>query len=432
MKILCIDGTGCALDWCMRCNLVGHEVKWFVREEKRPLKHGRGVVDRVQDWQKWMRWADLVFVTDNCQYMTQLQPYHNLGYPIFGSNVASAQFELDRFAGQKIFAKYGVKSIPSKLFHNYRDAAQYVKTSGKRLVCKPNGEADKSLSYVSPKENSAEALLYMLSRWDKSSKLRTSARDNGFILQDFVPGIEMGISGHFGPHGWNSVFTEHWEFKKLMAGDMGPNTGEMGTVIRYVKKSKLADMVLKPLTPYLREIAYRGDFAINCMVGDEGGYPWPLEPTCRAGWPSWIIETSLRCGDPAQWMLDMLRGRDTLKVLPDIAVGLVVAQGGFPNPRQLAEDVEGVPVYRFGDWRRHHPVEMMYDARRALWETCGDYVCVMTGLGGTVSGARRSAQAAFKSITIPNSPFYRDDVGERLRDQLPRLQAHGFALGMAY
>lgn len=424
---------GIAVDWCLRCKVAGHEVKYFIRHGRdgtcKPT--GKGVLDIVEDWQATLqRWRpDLVFVSDNAYYMTQLQPYHDAGFPIFGSNKVAAEWETHREVGQKLFKDAGLDVIPSKLFQDYASAAHHVRKREQRMVSKPNGDADKSMTYCAPSKFYIESMCYMLEeRWAKNPKYRSDARQHGFILQEFIPGIEMGVSGYFGPGGWCAYFTEHWEHKKLFAGDRGPATGEMGTVIRYVRKSKLVDAVLKPLTKALHAAKYVGDFAVNCII-DEKGSPRPLEVTTRPGWPSWMIETALRRGDPAQWMRDLCDGFDTFECSDEVAIGLVVAMPDFPYSRMTGKLVEGVPVFGF-DLARHHPAEMMLTAKG--WATSGDYVCVATGTGKTVSGARRSALAAEKALEIPNNPFCREDVGKKLQQQLPLLQKQGFALNMEY
>ena len=53
---------------------------------------------------------------------------------------------------------------------------------------------------------------------------------------------------------------------------------------------------------------------------------------------------------------------------------------------------------------------------------------VVTGCGNTVRGARKSAYAAVKKISIPNTPFYRPDIGAgRVREGIPAIQRHGYA-----
>jgi hypothetical protein len=56
----------------------------------------------------------------------------------------------------------------------------------------------------------------------------------------------------------------------------------------------------------------------------------------------------------------------------------------------------------------------------------------MTATGETVRAATKLAYDRLKELTVPNSPMYRTDIGDRLRKQLPELQAKGYATGMAY
>jgi hypothetical protein len=64
--------------------------------------------------------------------------------------------------------------------------------------------------------------------------------------------------------------------------------------------------------------------------------------------------------------------------------------------------------------------------------TAGDYVLVMSGTGPTVKDATDTTYHRLSTLSMPNSPMYRTDIGRRLRKQLPLLQATGYALGMEY
>ena len=99
------------------------------------------------------------------------------------------------------------------------------KSSGVTLgLSKPSGDVeDKALSYVS---KSPADMVYMLERWKKAQKHKSP-----FILQEFVDGIELAVGGWFGPGGFNEGWCENFEFKKLMPDDLGPATGEQGTVL---------------------------------------------------------------------------------------------------------------------------------------------------------------------------------------------------------
>ena len=440
MKILLIDQLGASLDFCLQCQNVGHDVRLYVAPAegtKKPNPLGNGLVKKVQDWKPSMQWADLIVLTDNSSLLEELEPYQKKNYPIFGCNMAGAALELDRQKGQDVFRKAGIKVMDSTEFNDYDKAIAHVEKSMKRFVSKPNGDVDKALSYVS---KSPKDMRFMLERWkDKNPQ------NQGFILQEFQPGIEMAVGGWFGKHGWSQWFLENFEHKKLRSGDSGVNTGEEGTVMRYVKDSKLADKLLKPLTTYLHSINYRGYFDMAAIIADDST-PWPLEATARPGWPCFIIQTALHLGDPAQWMLDLLHGEDTLEVMDEIATGVVVTIPDYPFTTYTGRDVKGFPVY-------HDDMSVLDDPDIHLCEvemgeapqerggklvteqmpvTCGDYVLVATGTDFSVEGSARRAYRAIKKIEIPNSPGYRDDIGERLKKQLPDLQDMGYAEGWAY
>ena len=64
--------------------------------------------------------------------------------------------------------------------------------------------------------------------------------------------------------------------------------------------------------------------------------------------------------------------------------------------------------------------------------TAGDYILIACGTGDTVRAARKGAYKVLDSLKMPNGPFWRIDIGQRLRGQLPKLQAQGYALEMEY
>ncbi|MFM0357956.1 phosphoribosylglycinamide synthetase C domain-containing protein [Paraburkholderia nemoris] len=198
------------------------------------------------------------------------------------------------------------------------------------------------------------------------------------------------------------------------------------------------DDTLKPVTDYLHSIEYVGDIDMNCMV-DKKGTAWPLEFTCRPGWPAFRIMQACHKGDPVQWMLDLIKGENTLKVNTDVAIGVVMAQPDFPYSNATGKEVTGIPVFGMDDVPRNlvSPADMMMGKVASLKNgkvtqiempvTCGDYVIVCTGLGSTVSKAKEAAYKVVDKISFPNSPMYRTDIGARLEEQLPLLQKHGYA-----
>jgi phosphoribosylamine---glycine ligase len=296
--------------------------------------------------------------------------------------------------------------------------------------------ADKSLSYCA---KSPEDMVYMLQRWKKLQKL------NGpFLLQDFVPGIEMAVGGWFGPAGFNSGWCENWEFKKLMNDDMGVATGEQGTVLRYVRASRLARKVLQPLQEALFNVGYCGYIDVNCIIDDKGT-PWPLEFTVRPGWPTFNIQQELHQGDRVQWLLDLHNGKDARNwVMNEIATGVVVSIPDYPYSHITRKEVTGVPIYGLNEdvlAHVHWCQAMLATAPKQIKGkfidlpmicTAGDYVLVMAATSTDVKSSTDLVYRRLKTLTMPNSPMYRTDIGRRLRKQLPELQKWGYATGMEY
>ncbi len=436
MRVLLIDHGANFLDFALRCTKCMHHVKWFIGPDKNneriPVGDGMGV-ERINDWQKWMKWADIVVLSDNVKYIAALEPYRKLGYPIFGANLTAQKMELDREFGQKVMKDAGVEIMPYKTFHDYDTAIAYVNKTMKRFVSKPSGDADKALSYCS---KDAKGMIGQLQRWKKMGKLKQP-----FILQEFVPGVEMAVGGWFGRNGWNAAINENWEHKKLMAGDLSVNTGETGTVMRYVKKSKLADKLLFPLSDYLMSIGYTGYIDAAAIIAEDGE-PKFLEHTARFGWPHSQIVTALHVGDPVEWMVDLLRGYDSLEVTDQVATGVVLWHGDFPFNARPRADSSGFPVYYDLENPNVHPCEMkmgiapheiggkIVDAPTHV--TAGPYILVASGTGPSVSSSARNAYKLLKEIETPNSPGYRNDIGERLKDEIPELQKHGYARDLKY
>jgi len=441
VKILLIDIASNLLDFAMRCQAAGHEVVWYDKNRKDGSLRtaGRGIIHKLIDYDllrtRYIGWADLIVCADNAHYLDLLEPFRRMGYPIFAGSPDAADLELDREKGQQAMKKAGLNIIPGATFHDYESAAKFVEKHPTYLVSKPSGDADKALSYVAP---DAASLLYMFERWGSQPKYVSDAAEHGFILQEKIDGVEIAVGGWFGPGGWSKYWYENAENKKLMNGDLGPNTGEMGTVSVIVRKSKLADIALKPMTKQLEALDYVGFIDIAGMVEDSGDFR-PFEFTMRPGWPTFHNQMAVTLGDPAQWMLDLVNGKDTLKMREGVAcVSVIMAIPDFPFSHLTAKEVTGIPIYLHdADPECVHLSEVQMGeswvqigdkpVKMPCYQSAGDYIAVITGVGETITGARRSAYSTIRKIKMPANPFYRTDIGAgRLTKELPKLQSLGF------
>jgi phosphoribosylamine-glycine ligase len=219
-------------------------------------------------------------------------------------------------------------------------------------------------------------------------------------------------------------------------------TGEMGTIAYFTPESKLGDETLGLLEKQLVALGHTGDVALGFMI-DEDGTPWPTEWTCRFGWPIANMMLGATEGDPVEWMRDALDGKDTTSFKEDIGCCVVLAHGDFPHGNLTKKEVSGVPIYGItkGNKRHLHPQSVKIDelpdmngeeiVTRPVWNTSGDYVAVVTGYGKDIQQACTRAYKTVDQLHISNM-IVRDDIGEGMEEQLPKLHKMGYALHCEY
>ena len=421
--LICDAGDG-LLDLALR-SAGDHSVKVFIRKfDRRTRPIGVGLIDRVDAWQPWIQWADITILEGNGVYMAELAAWKARGCRIIGGTPESAAWELDRKKGMEVFRKAGIPIPEFREFNDYTEAIRYVERRGEVFYSKPCSDtADKSLS---AKTGIPEDPAWMLRKWKK----KHGRPPCPFLLQEGIDGIEFAAGAWFGPAGFAEGWEENFEHKRFCAGDIGPNTGEMGTVMRYVRRSKLAERMLVPLSSQLEKLGYVGNVDVNCII-DENGSAWPLEFTMRLGWPAFNIETDLFACDPVEFFQALASGEPIRggHAFDRISVGVVLALPPYPHPPRDYEEIVGVPVY--GEGEGFHPCEMM-KGESSDFSSAGHYLGVAVGTGATVREAARGADKVLRGISMPGSPFWRNDIGRKLSRQLPALQEHGFARGLEY
>ncbi len=384
-----------------------------------------------------MSWAKdgLIFCTGNSEYLKELDRYREHGFKIFGPTAKSADLEINRAKGMKLMEWVGIELPPYETFDSLQAASAFARKANRAYVFKTAGdEEDKSLSYVS--SDPADLVGWIERKIKRGVKLRGKV----FLQEKIDMLVEMGVSGWCGPEGFlPGKFQICWEHKKLMPGEIGPNTGEQGTVCQYVEEDPLAKQFLLPLEDTLRKLGHCGDFAIGAGI-DKAGKAHFFEVTARAGWPCFYIQVASHKGDPAKWMRDLLDGKDTLKVSRDVAIGVVLAQPRYPYNDTPPEMAEGNPIAGLDDvYDDVHCASVMLgqgpvmDGGKVVegptYMTTGEYVLVATALGKTVRRARKKVYKVIDQIKFPDM-IYRNDIGEKVAEALEDLHEHGYALEM--
>jgi phosphoribosylamine--glycine ligase len=245
--------------------------------------------------------------------------------------------------------------------------------------------------------------------------LRSKPDAGAFILMRFIEGVEMGVGAYFNGEQFIRPACLDWEHKRFFAGDLGELTGEMGTVVTYERTESFFARTLARMESRLRDHRHVGYVNINTIVNADG--IWPLEFSCRFGYPGFAILAPLQTTGWGELFRAMVRREPTtLETAPGFCLGVVLTTPPFPYTRKQIDEPVGLPVLIEGglDLNRHHLGEVGLDASGQL-VTSGLYgwTVVVTGTGATIAEAKAQAYDEAQRIVIPNVR-YRLDIGDRL------------------
>jgi phosphoribosylamine--glycine ligase len=212
------------------------------------------------------------------------------------------------------------------------------------------------------------------------------------------------------------------DYKRLQAGDEGPNTGGMGayTPVPWFGTAALeraAAEVFEPIAWRMNRDGhpYRGVLYAGLMLTDQGAM---------------VIEFNARFGDPeAQVILPMLDGELSSALLgvatgdrslmegsvgwrPGAAVGVVVAAEGYPAAPVTGRPVDGAePASASDDGARliFHAGTRREDGGLV---SAGGRVLTVVGCGPDLAAARESAYRGVAGVSLDGS-HYRTDIADR-------------------
>ena len=408
-KILFVSDIGLIGDLAYAVKNEGNEVRYCIRS-KTDKDVSDGFVEKTDDWESLKDWADVI-IFDDIGFGNTSERLRKEGRAIIGGSAASDRLELDRDFGHEQLKRAGLQTIPSWEFNTFDAAIEFVKANPERYVVKPSGKAqdDKVLSFIGQDDDGLDVLA-VLERY----KNVWSAKIKSFQIQRFVSGVEVAVGAFFNGENFILPACINFEHKRMFNGEIGPSTGEMGTLMFWSEKSRLYDETLEKFRPILAEMAFVGYFDINCIANSRGIYP--LEITPRFGYPTISIQME---GVTSKWgeFLYALANKQqfNLRTKRGFQIGVVVAVPPYPFSdtsafRRYSEDAVIIFKKAMPSGIHHGDAKLV----NGDWRLAGSsgYALVITGSGQTVEDARRETYNRVKNVIIPNL-FYRTDIGER-------------------
>jgi len=426
-------GSSCDLGHLyLRLQAEGAEVRVFSSDF---AEHGvmDGLLTRVADYRAELDWVRAagehgLIVFETAEHGREQDELRRAGYRVIGGSELGDRLENDRAFGQSALARAGLRCAETHAFDDFERAIQFIERHPRRYVFKLNGsEASSWRNYVGHLPDGSDVIALL--RGQRARLRAVGIRDCSFVLMEHLEGVETGIGAYFNGETFLEPACLDWEHKRFFAGDLGELTGEMGTLVTYRNSKLLFDLTLGKLSGLLRDGGYVGYVNLNTIINERG--VWPLELTCRFGYPgSAILEALQITGWPSLFRSMLQRSEARFETADGYAVGVVLTVPPFPYRYGYAEISRGLPVtldpgLSPDELRRLHLVEVARD-REGQLVTSGitGYVGVATGTGASVQEAQAEAYALARKVYVPNLR-YRTDIGEeflsRGRRELQRL-----------
>lgn len=334
-----------------------------------------------------------------------------LGVPVLGPFADGARHEGSKAWSKKMMSDALVPTASGQAFHDHSEAVAFAESrfdSGFQVVVKASGAAlGKGVVVCDTLDQAQDALAGMM------LEARFGEAGRTVVVEDRLSGREFSLLTLVsGPYSWTLPVAQ--DYKRALDGDNGPNTGGMGSCspVDWVDDNMLAQAEEAIVRPMVRHMAkkgmdYRGVLFSGVMLHD--GKPYCLEYNVRFGDPE--TQSVLRKVGPgfANSLLQVAEGQQvpSLGILPDAAVTVVVASGGYPEAYEKGKKVTIGPL--------QDGVKVFHAATKILngdLVTNGGRVLGVSAVAGSVCEARRLAYEGVRQIHFEGMHFRTDIAGQ--------------------
>jgi phosphoribosylamine--glycine ligase len=400
----------------MRLLAEGHEVKVFV-EQADAQGTMAGLVPRTGDWRAELGWIGregiILFEAVSEGYGALQDRLRAEGYRVVGGSAFGDRLENDRAFAQALLAGLGLRIAAVHDFCTAADGDAFLEENPGRYVLKFSGpDFASSDNYVGQLPDGADVRAMLAARFRARG-----GEPAPYILMDHVEGVEMGVGAYFDGERFLTPACLDWEHKRFFAGDMGELTGEMGTVATFDGSGGFFDLTLARIAPLLREHGHVGYVNLNTIVNEAG--IWPLEFTCRFGYPGFAVLEPLQAVTWGELLAGMAeRSAASFETRSGFSVGIVLTTPPFPYTRKQVDEPVGLPVIltrsrSAADLCNIHFGEVGIDGGRLVTSGLYGWTMVVTGTGPDIAAARNAAYERAGRVFVPGVR-YRLDIGERL------------------
>ena len=357
--------------------------------------------------------VDLVFVApDNPLADGMVDELEVEGIRAFGPTKAAAQIEASKVFAKNLMKKYGIPTAGYEVFDNPQAALEYIKSKNEfPTVIKADGLAFGKGVIIAQSMSEAETAISSLME-DKIF----GESGSRIVIEQYITGPEVSVLA-FCDGKTVKPMVSSMDFKRVFDGNIGPNTGGMGTISpNPYYTDEIAEICMEKIfAPTVRAMAeegrpFKGCLYFGLMLTDDG--PKVIEYNSRFGDPeTQVVMPRLKTDlvDIINAVIDEQLDEIDIEWDNGAAACVVLASGGYPGKFEKGMIIkgldksggaEGVTVYHAGT--------KLSDGR---FLTSSGRVLGITATAPTVDEALEIAYAHIGKISF-NGMHFRTDIGK--------------------
>jgi phosphoribosylamine--glycine ligase len=336
------------------------------------------------------------------------------GLRIFGPTRSAARLESSKAFAKDFMQRHAIPTARHATFETRAAAHAHVEAEGAPIVVKADGlAAGKGVVVAATAAEAHAAIDAMLPENGDGGRTRV-------VVEEFMEGEEASfIVVTDGRHVVPLATSQ--DHKRLLDGDLGPNTGGMGAyspapvVTPNVHARVMHEIVLPAIAGMAADgLPFSGFLYAGLMI-DAQGRPRTVEFNCRLGDPEAQVLMLRLKSDLFEVLMHATAGPDEpgldaveLQWDRRPALGVVMAAHGYPAQPRSGDRIDGLPAPT-DDAVAFHAGTAMKDGHVV---TAGGRVLCVTALGDSVKLAQQHAYQLAQGVRFEGAQLRRD-IGHR-------------------
>lgn len=367
-------------------------------------------VEKLVDFAKANRIDFTIVGPDDALAAGVVDAFQKAGLKIFGPPAAAARLESSKAFAKEFMRRHGIPTADYREFTDCTEALDFCRSAKYPLVVKADGLALGKGVIIAQNLGEAEGAVRMC-----LEDGAFGAAGKRIVVEEFLEGVECSIHALVDGSSY-LLLPDCRDHKKAFDGNLGPNTGGMGTIspsgsVDDALSARIRREILDPFLAGIQKdgLAFRGMLFPGLMLTAEG--PKVLEFNCRWGDPETQVLVRRLSSDLLP-LLEATADGALTEVSPEwdarAAVCVILASGGYPGSYKkgqvisgldAAGELEGVKIFHAG--------AKVVDGQIV---TNGGRVLGVTALGGDLNEARRQGYLAADRISFDGIQR-RNDIG---------------------